>query len=110
MAARSSALTEPATPSSWAPPTRVMTSASRTSRPGPAPATRYAGQRQPQSRRRRYRYATRPATRPPTTATVKDSQDVARLSDRSEEHTSELQSHSDLVCRLLLEKKKKTHQ
>src|SRR5260221_9477841 len=28
-------------------------------------------------------------------------------SDRSEEHTSELQSHSDLVCRLLLEKKKK---
>src|SRR5438132_14108513 len=30
---------------------------------------------------------------------------VQRL--RSEEHTSELQSHSDLVCRLLLEKKKK---
>src|SRR5438132_9035450 len=27
---------------------------------------------------------------------------------RSEEHTSELQSHSDLVCRLLLEKKKRT--
>src|SRR5436190_14619036 len=26
-------------------------------------------------------------------------------SKRSEEHTSELQSHSDLVCRLLLEKK-----
>src|SRR5476649_3094175 len=26
--------------------------------------------------------------------------------NRSEEHTSELQSHSDLVCRLLLEKKK----
>src|SRR5437588_8077793 len=25
---------------------------------------------------------------------------------RSEEHTSELQSHSDIVCRLLLEKKK----
>src|SRR5437588_9804019 len=36
---------------------------------------------------------------------------VAGLRDltarRSEEHTSELQSHSDLVCRLLLEKKKK---
>src|SRR5438034_5624769 len=32
------------------------------------------------------------------------------ISRRSEEHTSELQSHSDLVCRLLLEKKKKkTH-
>src|SRR5438034_9474507 len=30
-----------------------------------------------------------------------------RRRPRSEEHTSELQSHSDLVCRLLLEKKKK---
>src|SRR5260221_7556113 len=29
------------------------------------------------------------------------------FSPRSEEHTSEVQSHSDLVCRLLLEKKKK---
>src|SRR5206468_5116468 len=29
---------------------------------------------------------------------------------RSEEHTSELQSRSDLVCRLLLEKKKKKQQ
>src|SRR5260221_5486725 len=29
---------------------------------------------------------------------------------RSEEHTSELQSHSDLVCRLLLEKKKKQNE
>ena len=29
---------------------------------------------------------------------------------RSEEHTSELQSHSDLVCRLLLEKKNNTTQ
>src|SRR5260370_6468503 len=28
---------------------------------------------------------------------------------RSEEHTSELQSHLNLVCRLLLEKKKRTH-
>src|SRR5437773_9541152 len=28
---------------------------------------------------------------------------------RSEEHTSELQSHHDLVCRLLLEKKKKNN-
>src|SRR5436305_3975853 len=31
------------------------------------------------------------------------------LSRRSEEHTSELQSRPHLVCRLLLEKKKKTH-
>src|SRR2546427_8069554 len=30
-------------------------------------------------------------------------------SHRSEEHTSELQSQSNLVCRLLLEKKKNTH-
>src|SRR5260370_3993859 len=30
--------------------------------------------------------------------------------DRSEEHTSELQSHLNLVCRLLLEKKKNTSQ
>src|SRR5688572_31466676 len=32
----------------------------------------------------------------------------ARVLQRSEEHTSELQSQSNLVCRLLLEKKKKT--
>src|SRR2546427_8984459 len=32
----------------------------------------------------------------------------ARVRVRSEEHTSELQSQSNLVCRLLLEKKKKT--
>src|SRR2546427_5811435 len=32
----------------------------------------------------------------------------AHLLERSEEHTSELQSQSNLVCRLLLEKKKKT--
>src|SRR5436190_17389580 len=30
----------------------------------------------------------------------------AEITHRSEEHTSELQAHSDLVCRLLLEKKK----
>src|SRR5690242_21026592 len=32
---------------------------------------------------------------------------TARWGGRSEEHTSELQSHVNLVCRLLLEKKKK---
>src|SRR5438132_2028306 len=40
-----------------------------------------------------------------------EEQELARVAlayaERSEEHTSELQSHSDLVCRLLLEKKKK---
>src|SRR6266540_6495662 len=40
----------------------------------------------------------------PACATVSRSIGSAR---RSEEHTSELQSHHDLVCRLLLEKKKK---
>src|SRR5437667_1947600 len=40
------------------------------------------------------------ATRPPEL----DPETVRRK--RSEEHTSELQSHHDLVCRLLLEKKK----
>src|SRR5438034_4980533 len=44
-----------------------------------------------------------PAT--PTSATAGW---VAMTTSRSEEHTSELQSHSDLVCRLLLEKKKNT--
>src|SRR2546427_5204130 len=34
--------------------------------------------------------------------------DLERIASRSEEHTSELQSQSNLVCRLLLEKKK-TH-
>src|SRR5438034_6052484 len=36
-----------------------------------------------------------------------DDDERRRVPARSEEHTSELQSHSDLVCRLLLEKKKK---
>src|SRR5438034_4839216 len=35
---------------------------------------------------------------------------LERGDGRSEEHTSELQSHSDLVCRLLLEKKNKKTQ
>src|SRR5437667_4602468 len=41
-----------------------------------------------------------------------DHEQNASTSTRSEEHTSELQSHHDLVCRLLLEKKKKkpTHE
>src|SRR2546430_11699623 len=37
------------------------------------------------------------------------SQDASALHERSEEHTSELQSQSNLVCRLLLEKKKTLH-
>src|SRR3989440_7294015 len=41
------------------------------------------------------------------TATVRACAPIAADNMRSEEHTSELQSRSDLVCRLLLEKKKK---
>src|SRR5256885_3424637 len=55
------------------------------------------------------RLATRktpPATGPPLQA----GHDAACAPPRSEEHTSELQSPCNLVCRLLLEKKKKTHQ
>src|SRR2546430_11789747 len=45
-----------------------------------------------------------------TTSKLKDVAERKRLAgslERSEEHTSELQSQSNLVCRLLLEKKKK---
>src|SRR5256886_8229584 len=38
-----------------------------------------------------------------------DGPNVKKGKNRSEEHTSELQSQSNLVCRLLLEKKKKKH-
>ena len=40
-------------------------------------------------------------------AELSDSDSDDEMATRSEEHTSELQSHSELVCRLLLEKKKK---
>src|SRR5260221_10815995 len=48
-----------------------------------------------------------PVLRPPRTA-PRPRPAAAGSGCRSEEHTSELQSHSDLVCRLLLEKKKTT--
>src|SRR5579875_3148053 len=46
---------------------------------------------------------------PPLTSVRPDWRAHLRLPSRSEEHTSELQSHSDLVCRLLLETKKKNN-
>src|SRR5699024_11500693 len=39
--------------------------------------------------------------------TMNDNCKIGTISDRSEEHTSELQSRFDIVCRLLLEKKHK---
>src|SRR5699024_12660600 len=53
------------------------------------------------ARRRRGRRSRRPSSRTPGRGAA------PRGSSRSEEHTSELQSRFDLVCRLLLEKKKK---
>src|SRR2546427_1397977 len=44
---------------------------------------------------------------PDVTVTARMERDWGHLQLRSEEHTSELQSQSNLVCRLLLEKKKK---
>src|SRR2546430_9731020 len=49
----------------------------------------------------------RPLCSPPKPAT--SCFPLCTLSTRSEEHTSELQSQSNLVCRLLLEKKKKIY-
>src|SRR5260370_9373267 len=50
-------------------------------------------------------------SRPPRAATTntRNLRAGRDLRWRSEEHTSELQSHLNLVCRLLLEKKKKNH-
>src|SRR2546428_10291757 len=48
-----------------------------------------------------------PSTSP--TALPEKSTEIESLAHRSEEHTSELQSRSDLVCRLLLEKKELNH-
>src|SRR2546428_6669971 len=47
-----------------------------------------------------------PSGTPRSTSGIQNS--ASSAAQRSEEHTSELQSRSDLVCRLLLEKKKKT--
>src|SRR5438034_8396335 len=58
------------------------------------------------TRSKHRRFAWRAATRPALHWTGVAATLVVALY-RSEEHTSELQSHSDLVCRLLLEKKKK---
>src|SRR5947207_7370512 len=59
--------------------------------------------------RRRRAAASGPVRKLPAMSRCLPHASVCRALCRSEEHTSELQSHSDLVCRLLLEKKKKTN-
>src|SRR5688572_32372498 len=54
-----------------------------------------------------------PFSCPNSSLSIKDSGIAAQFTatnGRSEEHTSELQSQSNLVCRLLLEKKKQQHE
>src|SRR6266480_2526809 len=53
--------------------------------------------------------AGRLTTEPMATSAVSLVPRASTQQPRSEEHTSELQSHVNLVCRLLLEKKNKTH-
>src|SRR5260370_27296305 len=48
------------------------------------------------------------ASVPAASGATRRAQGCRRSQDRSEEHTSELQSHLNLVCRLLLEKKTNT--
>src|SRR5438034_1560589 len=75
---------------SWARPSRRPRSECRARGSGAAPASRFAR-----------------AARAAGDGTPRAPRACRRRGRRSEEHTSELQSHSDLVCRLLLEKKKK---
>src|SRR5438034_8380663 len=74
-------------------PDRTIYARARRGQSGRARTHRKRGVRRRSSRAGRLRRGGRPLLLP--------------HSRRSEEHTSELQSHSDLVCRLLLEKKKK---
>src|SRR2546421_1255940 len=53
-------------------------------------------------------YVTEVLTAVPAQGIRRRGEDLGHVGVRSEEHTSELQSRSDLVCRLLLEKKKES--
>src|SRR5206468_8268281 len=60
------------------------------------------------SRKRKLKAASPPTIRSNSETPASPSKiprDSEKVANRSEEHTSELQSRSDLVCRLLLEKK-----
>src|SRR5438034_5747354 len=58
-------------------------------------------------RKRKTRYRRSPSSTVACCRALENTGSTTTRRTRSEEHTSELQSHSDLVCRLLLEKKKK---
>src|SRR2546430_13234808 len=80
-------------------PISLHASAQALRSPQPAPMHRRVGRRRaPRARRR-----------PPARRREAASLVCPRGDPRSEEHTSELQSQSNLVCRLLLEKKKWTN-
>src|SRR5690242_20847894 len=57
----------------------------------------------------RLRFSPRPSVRKTDSSRSVFPGAAVRHARRSEEHTSELQSHVNLVCRLLLEKKKQNH-
>src|SRR5260370_20920484 len=69
-----------------------------------SPASSLAASRPPRTRRSLSRSPTRPDR--PASSPRPRSALAQHREGRSEEHTSELQSHLNLVCRLLLEKKK----
>src|SRR5207248_11570825 len=73
-----------------------------------APAPTFRPIRPPSVERKAAPPASEPGRRDDLARTPAVSRDdLARMLERSEEHTSELQSPYDIVCRLLLEKKKK---
>src|SRR3712207_31818 len=82
--------------SSW-----LRTSARTVRSPAASASTDACTERTVPTSRRTTRTVNAPASRMPTV------RDTHRVRTRSEEHTSELQSRQYLVCRLLLEKKKK---
>src|SRR5207237_8417670 len=77
--------------------------ATRTPRPRhPGPPKVLSSMKPPSARSLRWRYLRTAVSTPPRLARN-------HTQERSEEHTSELQSHLNLVCRLLLEKKNREH-
>src|SRR5207237_10702342 len=94
----------PPPPSTLFPYTTLFRSAARR-QPGSARWRSRSGARWRSRRRRPPRRSQAPTPRP---LAARDRRGGRRR--RSEEHTSELQSHLNLVCRLLLEKKKKKKQ